>query len=259
MKSTFKKIKKRLKQILIKLHLWKITQKILNKDIGKPLNENLLSEGVSFYKNFINSNDLVFDVGANYGNRVELFLKLNAKVVAIEPQKKCVAYLSKKFKTIAIENVGLGSKNELKTFYEADNSVLSTFSDDYINKVKDTRHTTSIWNEAEKIQITTLDELIKKYGSPKFIKIDVEGFEYEVLKGLTQKCGVVSLEYNVPELKAEALACIKRLYEIGYSEFNFSINESMLINQNWMNFNEFYHSVENNSLKMSNFGDIYAK
>ena len=37
---------------------------------------------------------------------------------------------------------------------------------------------------SEKIEIKTLDSIIKEQGEPNFIKIDVEGFEFNVLKGL---------------------------------------------------------------------------
>ena len=48
---------------------------------------------IDFYKKLINPNDLVFDIGANIGNRVESFLKCGARVVAIEPQPDCVNIL----------------------------------------------------------------------------------------------------------------------------------------------------------------------
>lgn len=147
-----KKSKKRIKTVLMQVGLWNFVKAIKGSDKGNPLNKDFMEVGVAFYKAFVKPNDLVFDVGANYGNRVALFLSLEAKVVAIEPQQKCVAYLKNKFKSIEIEAVGLGAKRELKTFYEADHSVLSTFSDSYIEKVKDTRHKTSIWTKKVKFR-----------------------------------------------------------------------------------------------------------
>lgn len=255
-----KKTKRIIKNILIQIKLWGFIKKLTNKDKGSPLNKNLLNEGTVFYNQFIKENDLVFDVGANFGNRVEIFIALKANVIAVEPQKKCVDYLNKKYgNLIKIENLGLGSKNEKKQFFEADNSVLSTFSDAYIEKVKNTRHKTSIWRKSKIIQIITMDELIKKYGSPKFIKIDVEGFEYEVLKGLTQTSGIVSFEYNVPELKTELIRCIERLSEIGYELFTFSVGESMKMESKWYNFDEFVKLVSEEAFLKTTFGDVYAK
>lgn len=53
---------------------------------------------LQFYRQFIKPNSLCFDVGANIGNRTEIFLKLGAKVVTIEPQKACMKRLQRKFR-----------------------------------------------------------------------------------------------------------------------------------------------------------------
>ncbi len=254
-----KQFKKVVKKIFITFGVWNLIKRLLNKDKGAPLNKNLLEEGTKFYTQFIQANDLVFDVGANYGNRVEIFQKLQASIVAVEPQKKCVAYLSEKFPNIKIENIGLGSKNEIKTFYEADSSVLSTFSSDYIEKVKNTRHKASVWSKSTEIEIKTLEMLIEKYGEPKFIKVDVEGFELEVFKGLKHKSGIISFEYNIPELQEEMIACMQQLNSVGYEWFNFSKGETLVMSENWLTLGEFLQKLESRELKMSNFGDIYAK
>src|SRR3954471_20046 len=52
---------------------------------------------IAFYRQFIKPGNLVFDVGANVGNRVEVFLKCGAKVIAVEPQPNCVDILKGKF------------------------------------------------------------------------------------------------------------------------------------------------------------------
>lgn len=254
-----KQSKRQLKTVLMKLRLWNLIKSIKGSDKGDPLNENFIKVGEEFYRNFIKPEDLVFDVGANYGNRVALFLGLEAKLVAIEPQKKCVVYLKNKFKELQIEAVGLGAKNELKTFYEADHSVLSTFSGDYIEKVKNTRHKTSIWTKKNEIQIVTLDELIVKYGHPVFIKIDVEGYEYEVLSGLNQKTGAISFEYNVPELNDTVLQCVDKLQQLGYSHFNYSIGESMVFAQSWLCYDDFLKCLKQEDFLNSSFGDVYVK
>jgi predicted RNA methylase len=42
-----------------------------------------------FYSQFVSSGDLVFDVGANVGNRSKIFSRLGARVIAFEPQPAC--------------------------------------------------------------------------------------------------------------------------------------------------------------------------
>lgn len=55
--------------------------------------------------------------------------------------------------------------------------VLSTSSEDW----KLGRFINTVWNQKKDIQIATFDILIKKYGNPRYLKIDVEGYELEVL------------------------------------------------------------------------------
>ena len=53
-----------------------------------------LQTKTKFYSKLIQNGDLCFDVGANVGNRTEAFLKLGARIVAVEPQPECIAVLN---------------------------------------------------------------------------------------------------------------------------------------------------------------------
>ena len=61
---------------------------------------------------------------------------------------------------------------------------VSTFADSWMNDVQDDRRFQRIqWDTVVSVPLVTLDELISRYGEPQFCKIDVEGFEHEVLTG----------------------------------------------------------------------------
>ena len=75
------------------------------------------------------------------------------------------------------------------------------------------------WDAAETVEVTTLDALIAAHGLPRFIKIDVEGFEAEVLAGLARPVPWVAFEYLPAALDAAA-ACVARLAALGPYEFN---------------------------------------
>ena len=218
--------------------------------------------GKIFYSNFIKKNDLIFDVGANVGNRISTMLLLGARVIAIEPQKSCQLVLQAKFgnKIILIKE-GLSSKIEKKIFYISNASVLSSFSKDWINNVSESRFNQYKWTESNEIQMTTIDNLIYKYGVPKFIKIDVEGYELEVLKGLSKNIEMISFEYAVPENIDQAMLCIERLYEINKNIIlNFSIGESLIYElDSWLNYQEFIILMNSKYFQNSEFGDIYVK
>lgn len=215
-----------------------------------------------FYSTFIRENDLCFDVGANYGNRVKTFVNLNARVVAIEPQKRCCEYLKRKFgNKIVLINKGLSSKEGIKDFYEADLSSLSTFSNEWIESVKQTRFKQHSWQRPKKVEVTTLDYLIEKYGLPSFIKIDVEGYEWEVLAGLNTPVKMVSFEYTVPEKLEGAINCIKKIESINHHfQCNYSIQESMeFALKKWVSISDMRNIINSNQFISTSVGDIYVR
>ena len=216
---------------------------------------------IDFYKKLINPNDLVFDIGANIGNRVESFLKCGARVVAIEPQPDCVNILKEKFEdNIVIENIGLSEEpGELEMQISTDSTV-STFSKEYIDKTKD-RFKYSKWNGTIKVQISTLETLLAKYGVPKFCKIDVEGYELQVLKGLKTPLPIISIEYCVPELQQQLIDCLQYLNGLdSKSLYNYSIGETMeWALKEWESYENFVSHVNSSEFHNTSNGDIYIK
>lgn len=233
-----------------------------DKYIHLKSEKKLLKKRLEFYKSFLKENDLVFDVGANIGNRTEIFLKLNTRVIAIEPQHSCVTILKNKFNSrILIEEVGLGSSEGELDMYIADESTISTFSSDFIEKTGSTKFSRNKWGKKEKVRISTLDRLISIHGIPDFCKIDVEGFEPEVLSGLSTPIPLVSFEYNVPDLAQNVYKCLYKLNSLSQNyKFNFCIGESMKPElNNWMDFDSFNALVHTQYFLKSDFGDIYAQ
>ncbi len=175
---------------------------------------DLYHKRVDFYSQFIKSGNLCFDIGANLGNRTSVFIELGAKVIALEPQKKCFDYLSKRFsrKAIILQK-GVGAQIGEMDFYISDvHHEVSSFSKDWLNDLKE-RFEDIKYDRIESVQVVTLDSLIEEFGSPAFIKIDVEGFELEVLKGLTRKVKCLCFEYAVPEKLNNLFACLNLLNE----------------------------------------------
>lgn len=213
---------------------------------------------VSFFSQFINEGDLCFDIGAHRGNRTEIFLRLGAKVVAVEPQEDCIDCLQQKFQKeprVMLVNKGLSDKEGESTLYICeDASTISTFSD----KWKWGRFSNYKWNKSKIVPVTTLDNLIKEFGLPVFCKIDVEGFEFQVLKGLSQPITYISFEFT-REFFENAKSCINYLLSLGHREFNCSLGESMqMLFHTWVTPKELYQRLNlvDDSLL---WGDIYAK
>ena len=61
------------------------------------------------------------------------------------------------------------------------------------------------------VETTTLAALMETHGVPRYIKIDVEGHEPSVLRGLQRPVPIVSFEANLPEFIPEAAECMEIL------------------------------------------------
>jgi FkbM family methyltransferase len=214
----------------------------------------------SFYSQFIKKNDLCFDVGANVGNRVDVFLDLGCTVVAIEPQKACLAHLKKKYagqSRVVLVEKALDAQEGVNDLFICNADAISSMSKEWINTVKKDRYKHFKWNDVEKVETTTLDALIALYGLPALCKIDVEGYEINVLKGLSHRIPCISFEYS-PERLGPAKDCINHLANLGQAVFNYSIGETMqLVLKEWVPANNMLDIID--SLKEAHSGDIYVK
>lgn len=80
------------------------------------------------------------------------------------------------------------------------------------------------WDSRSTVPMTTLDRLIAQFGTPAFIKIDVEGAELQVLKGLSDSVPVVCFEYFPTQID-RALDCVDRVASLGDYRFNYCVGE----------------------------------
>lgn len=184
-------------------------------------------EVLQFLQQFIRQGDLVFDVGANMGKKTELYLQLGARVVCFEPQEACMMELKRKFqreKKVFLEQIGLASTQGLLEFYQCSSAnTISTFSQEWTKEGRFARRNYT-WDKKITMAVTTLDEMIKKYGKPQFCKIDVEDFEYDVIKGLSSAIPYLSFEFSIESIE-KTRKCIEHLQTLGYHQFNVAIGE----------------------------------
>jgi FkbM family methyltransferase len=214
------------------------------------------------YSQFIKDGDLVFDVGSHVGDRVASFSRLGARVVAVEPQPGMVAVLKLlhgRNPAVTIEPVAVGREaGSANLMINPSNPTVSTASPEFISAAHnapgwETQH----WTRTIQVPVTTLDALIGKHGKPAFIKIDVEGFEAEVLAGFTQPVKAVSFEFTTIQ-RDVARACIERCRALGYMRFNSALGESQsLTHKQWVDGDTMAAWLA--ALPHSaNSGDIYA-
>jgi hypothetical protein len=105
------------------------------------------------------------------------------------------------------------------------------------------------------VEVSTLDALIDSFGIPSFCKIDVEGYEYEVLKGLTQPIPSLSFEY-APWLPGIAASNVARLLELDHHyEFAFAPEDRLTFALPWMSGALIIDEVT----RRDTWGDFYAR
>ena len=228
----------------------------------KPQNIRHRRLSQKFYGQFFGPGDLVFDVGANVGSRTEVFLDLGARVIAVEPQRPCQEVLRRLFgqnDRFTLIPEALGATPGEAQMFVGDALVLSTLSSDWVSKMrKSGRFGGFEWNNTAPVLVRTLDSLIAEQGEPAFCKIDVEGFELEVIKGLTRPLSAVSLEVAPEHAEAiiEALDCLDGLERY---EYNYSVSESMAMSlDRWVDGTQIRRYIRSESGSTA-FGDVYAR
>lgn len=221
----------------------------------------ICQSSAKFYAQFARGGDLVFDIGANYGNRTRVFRHLGARTIAFEPQATCFEYLKSFFwgdTGVLIENVALGKSTGKAKMLISKNSVLSTLSTDYIEKnVASGRFGPENWTSEQEVEVSTLDLCIQKYGVPRFVKIDVEGFESEVIRGLSKPIEFLSLEFST-ETRATVIEAVEHLATISNYRFQFSREESFeFSSEQWMDLLSIKKILL--SFEGLEWGDVYCK
>lgn len=214
------------------------------------------------YGRFIRPGDLCFDVGAHVGNRLRVWRQLGARVVAIEPQPVLFGVLQRLYGRSALVTLldqAVGAQPGQATLHISQRTpTVSTLSDSWMQAVqRDGSFAGVAWESAVTVPVVTLDELVGRYGRPAFCKIDVEGFELEVLRGLSTPLPALSFEV-IPAAREVALGCVDRLEALGSYRYNYAPGETHRLSANWVSADEMRRFLRQQS-PQDGSGDIYAR
>jgi FkbM family methyltransferase len=144
----------------------------------------------------IGSGDVVWDVGANIGVYTQLFCEIvggNGAVVAFEPSPESSQQIRARLPDCAwlrVENVALGDEDREGRLVLREDSVEHHIGSD--------EHAS---DESIAVRICRGDSISERLGRvPNVVKVDVEGFEEEVLRGMQQMLGSPTLRVVLVEV-----------------------------------------------------------
>lgn len=212
------------------------------------------------YRQFIQPGDLCFDIGAHVGNRLLAFRRLGAVVVGVEPQLAMnkilhILYGRSPHITLIAKAIG-GQAGTIRLHVSSQFPTVTTVSSSWITAVqKDPAFTQVTWDKSLDVPMITLDDLIAEYGLPSFCKIDIEGYEYEALRGLSHPLPALSFEF-IPAAVDIAHNCIDHLTALGPYEFNWSAGESHQLAGDWVSATTMHQIIAN---VKAGSGDIYGR
>jgi FkbM family methyltransferase len=184
----------------------------------------------ALYGCFVRPGQLVFDIGSHVGDRIAAFRRLGCRVVAAEPQPAAFAFLRDKYDRqhgVTLVHAAVSDRaGTLALRLNLANPTVSTASNAFIDAADGAAGWEGQrWERVITVPAVTLDGLIARHGMPAFAKIDVEGFELEVLKGLSRPLPALSFEFTTIQ-RDVAEACIARLVALGSYDFNVALGES---------------------------------
>ena len=218
---------------------------------------------VRLYGEFLGPGDVGFDVGAHAGNRVRAWRALGATVVAVEPQPDFVRLLRLFFgrdRGVTILAKALGAEpGTAQLGISTATPTVSSMAPDWIDTVATDRGFAGVrWDRTVEVELTTLDDLIAAHGEPAFCKIDVEGFEADVLRGLTRPLRALSFEY-LPMAHDAALAVLELVQDKGDYRYNYSPVETMRwASDRWLDAAELVELLDRHR-PLGRSGDVYAR
>ena len=227
---------------------------------GDPARDQAMD---ALYRHFVKAGELAFDIGSHVGDRIGSFRRLGARVVALEPQPDCARIIRAIYagqpEVTLVESACGPTPGKLKLHINSANPTVTTASRDFVAAAGGARGWEGqIWDREIEVPVTTLDALVAAHGRPAFVKIDVEGFEADVLAGLSAPVPVLSFEFTTIQ-RDVALRCLELLARLGPYRFDLALGESQQLTfDRWITAADMAAHIEGLP-HSANSGDVYVR
>lgn len=249
-------------------HFGRLLPKAARRHLLRPWNRLLGWEQEfherGLYAPFVKSGDLVFDIGANHGGKCAAFLRLGARVLAVEPNPKCIASLSNRFAReiatgrLIILPVAIGRSAGRAQLREFSLDSCASASDAFAAALEeDFGPPTAIYD----VEMISGASLFERYGVPAFMKIDVEGMDAEVLSTVPRRPRMLSFEFNLsPDLLPMTNACLVEVTRLGFTEANFTEGAgTRLLLQEWVKIGRVLKEISRADDGRAMWGDVIVR
>lgn len=255
------------------------------------INSDQIRDKPQLFSQFVEDGSLVFDIGANRGGMTYVFRQLGARVIAVEPlhithpnyvrafqwmfqadrptHGKAVSVDGRKFGVWTFDNdldvilipaaISPDDEVEIATPPTDLTWFISSCSADWRTKSAH-KH---LYNSAKvsKVPGIRLDDLIALFGMPSFIKIDVEGYNAEVMSTLSYPVRALNMEFHQDWLHSN-VGAMRHLAAIGDYEYNYALgNRGGLQLDSWVSGADIVDHLRRTLTQSGDgsWGDIYAR
>ncbi|TDP59201.1 FkbM family methyltransferase [Flavobacterium dankookense] len=191
-------------------------------------------ETVAMFKKWISKDNYVLEIGGHIGYFSTFYADLvgdKGKVVVFEPSNENLKYLTKNIdfldenlkSIISIVQKGAGDiVGELDFYIDPISGQNNSFVKDFDGFKTSRAHSadTNVDVEVQKVPVITLDSFYENETKfPDFVKIDVEGFEWNVIQGFKQTIEKAKPNLMI-EIQSDEDKIINYFKGIGYIIYN---------------------------------------
>lgn len=231
--------------------------RLAHRYVLSPGSRRRFREEQRFIRELLRPGALCFDVGANIGEKSEAFLAAGMRVVAFEPQPDCMAELKARcghYRNIQCVPKAVSSRaGHAQLHVDPGSSALSSLKAGWTDTAA----------QAITVQTTTLSDAIQQHGRPDYCKVDVEGWEIEVFRGLDRPIPIISFEYHLRDEDIDSVfECLSQLQRFGDFQLNVSQPDPFrLIHDQWLDyvaFKKFFPDGLRGDDRLF-YGDIFVK